>query len=66
MPIFSIRCKDCNAIEEVFVHRAGDASLHCPKCGSANTERMVSRAAVGSGGGDSSACATDACPFIRS
>ena len=68
MPIFTIQCNDCKAMDEVLVRGASTEPPVCGECGSANTERMVSRAAVctvSSGGSGSAACPTGTCPFAN-
>ena len=41
MPIYEIVCRQCGCSDEVLVLNA-DASLVCPQCGSAATDRVMS------------------------
>lgn len=63
MPIFSITCHDCHAIEEVLLPSASTGTPACSHCGSVRTERMISRAAVCTGGSAGTVCPTGRCPL---
>jgi len=65
MPIFSIKCSECNAIDEVLMRSASAETPHCRQCGSPETERMVSRPSVCTGGRSGGSCPTGTCPFVN-
>ncbi len=65
MPIFSIKCNECNAIDEVLVPSASVQTPPCSVCGSSDTERMVSRPAVCTGSSSGGSCPTGTCPFAN-
>ena len=53
MPIYEFKCTQCEEFFEVIVMASdGDDSVKCPKCKSAEFERVVSKSnfAMGSGG----------------
>jgi len=41
MPIYEYKCKDCGSKFEVLVY-SGSARIICEKCGSENSERLMS------------------------
>ena len=44
MPIYEFRCADCKGKFEVLVLRAEEkSSLRCPRCGSTQMKRLISR-----------------------
>lgn len=45
VPLFDYRCQHCSAVTEVFVRPGGAtaSAVRCPRCGSAETRRTVSR-----------------------
>lgn len=45
MPIFEYNCTKCGAVFEELVFGKNPAAPTCPKCGSNQTERLVSRPA---------------------
>ncbi|MEK7824236.1 MAG: zinc ribbon domain-containing protein [Candidatus Eisenbacteria bacterium] len=47
MPIFEYRCTACGVRYEALVSRADRATPHCPRCGAARAERLISTFAVG-------------------
>ena len=47
MPIFEYRCTACGERYEALVSRADRATPHCPRCGAARAERLISTFAVG-------------------
>ena len=47
MPIFEYRCTVCEERYEALVSRADRATPHCPRCGAARGERLISTFAVG-------------------
>jgi putative FmdB family regulatory protein len=59
MPIYEYKCKDCGAKFEVLVY-SNDAKIVCDKCGSENSERLISGFASAIKGATSGAsCSTD-------
>ncbi|MEK7330954.1 MAG: zinc ribbon domain-containing protein, partial [Candidatus Eisenbacteria bacterium] len=42
MPIFEYRCTACGERFEALVSRADLATPHCPRCGAARAERLIS------------------------
>jgi len=43
MPIFEFKCKKCkNTFEELVLSSAEEKEMSCPKCGSGNTEKLMS------------------------
>lgn len=52
MPIYEYRCQQCEQRFEKLVLAVGrePADLACPRCGSADVARLISRVAVSSGG----------------
>ncbi len=57
MPIYEYKCKNCGEKFEVLVFSQTDNSIVCVKCGSENTERMLSSFASNMGTGSTgSAC----------
>lgn len=42
MPIYEYQCKDCSDYFELLVPRPTDEPQPCPKCGSGNTEKLLS------------------------
>lgn len=66
MPIYEFRCAQCNDCFEVLV-LARDEPLEprCPKCGSEEFERIMSRASVITGAGgegrEAATCRTRSC-----
>ncbi len=66
MPIYEFRCTQCNDCFEVLVlAREEEMVARCPKCGSEEFERVMSRAAVIGGAsapsGESATCRTRSC-----
>ncbi|MBE9514843.1 MAG: zinc ribbon domain-containing protein [Chloroflexi bacterium] len=45
MPIHDFRCLECGKVSEVLV-QGTEQTLHCPDCGSANLERLISSSYV--------------------
>jgi putative FmdB family regulatory protein len=41
MPIYEIKCSDCDHMGEVLVV-SGDEEMRCPSCGSRNTAKLMS------------------------
>lgn len=41
MPIYEYKCKDCGHKFEVLVY-SGDAKITCEKCGSENSDKLMS------------------------
>ena len=65
MPLFEYRCRKCGHVT-TFLEKAGRRASHaCEKCGSRETEKILStfaaRAAKTSSGADS--CPTGTCPL---
>jgi putative FmdB family regulatory protein len=60
MPLYEYVCRRClHPFEELV---SGNASAPCPKCASAETERvLVSRVAVGKSSGENAAASAGAC-----
>jgi len=55
MPIYEYRCKSCGEEFEQFRSiQDGDSGVKCPKCGSADPERVISQIFGQCGGGGSS------------
>ena len=52
MPLYEYKCFDCDTrFDALRAMSDADVPIICPKCGSANTNRMISLfSAVGSGG----------------
>jgi putative FmdB family regulatory protein len=46
MPIFEYRCSACAQRFEILQSRREDAAPHCPTCGGASTERLLSAFAL--------------------
>lgn len=68
MPIYEFHCPSCNTDFETRVERMGE-SAPCPRCGSAEVERLLSVSAVhtkGSSSFSSSPCASGQCDFSPS
>lgn len=69
MPIYEFHCPSCDMEYEERVARMGDTAP-CPKCGSADVERLMSAAAVHMKGSSSSrampSCANGSCDFAPS
>jgi putative FmdB family regulatory protein len=42
MPIYEYECKECSDYFELLVPRPTDDPQPCPKCGSGNTEKLLS------------------------
>ncbi|TVQ97944.1 MAG: zinc ribbon domain-containing protein [Desulfovibrionales bacterium] len=79
MPLYEYMCEDCDKEFEELVF--GDPAVLCPHCGSARTDKLMSRcrhkrggasepvgtaAAAGSGAGSScSGCAASSCAGCR-
>ena len=53
MPIYEHRCRDCGAKFEVLVY-SSDSRIVCEKCGSENSERLLSAFAGTVSGGKES------------
>ncbi|MFP3898496.1 MAG: FmdB family zinc ribbon protein [Dehalococcoidia bacterium] len=45
MPIHDFKCLQCGRVMEAFIRDAGETP-HCPDCGSANLERLMSSSYV--------------------
>jgi putative FmdB family regulatory protein len=43
MPIYEYRCEKCEERYEEFLHTSDKPAPPCPKCGSEDTERLMSR-----------------------
>jgi putative FmdB family regulatory protein len=50
MPIYEYRCLNCSKIFEKIVWNAGQETVECPYCQSANNLRILSAFAKGGGG----------------
>jgi putative FmdB family regulatory protein len=50
MPLFEFRCTDCRTEFEELTS-VGTAAVACPRCGSAEVNRLLSTFAVGTAGG---------------
>lgn len=58
MPIYEYRCSQCDtAFEELHLSAPGK-TIACPKCGSANTKKMMSAAGISTGASRDPACAS--------
>ncbi len=56
MPMFEFKCKTCGEIFEELVSSSKTGSVECEKCGSKDTEKLMSTfASTGSSNGDSAA-----------
>jgi putative FmdB family regulatory protein len=65
MPIFEYRCNKCGYVTS-FLEKAGSRKGHpCEKCGSKDTEKMLSTFSAQAGGSSasSSSCPTGTCPL---
>lgn len=50
MPIFEYECRECQEIfESLQLSRSREEDTECPRCGSEQTERVVSTFATGGG-----------------
>ncbi len=47
MPIYDYRCLDCNAVFDKLVMRSSTV-VACPKCGSSDLEKLISKPAPAS------------------
>lgn len=47
MPVYEYSCTKCGELFELFVRHASDTTT-CPKCGSTETERLISATNIGS------------------
>jgi putative FmdB family regulatory protein len=65
MPIFEYRCKKCGQVMEFLEARDSRKAHVCEKCGSKDTEKILSAFAVRSGSSsfESSTCPTGTCPL---
>lgn len=61
MPIFNYKCKSCGTECELLVARF-DSAAECPKCGSAEMEKLPSRFAAVLTKGPRSCANRDVCP----
>ncbi len=58
MPLYEFECKQCQAsFEELLMRPSDPAKVLCPRCGSAETTRLLSAAALASGDGASAGAA---------
>ncbi len=66
MPLFEYQCKECGHVT-TFLEKPGARKPHpCEKCGSAETERLLSAFAAHGGEGASgggASCPTGTCPL---
>jgi putative FmdB family regulatory protein len=65
MPIYEYQCNDCGHVSS-FLERMGSRKPHpCQKCGSKDTQKILSSFAAKSGGSSSSSssCPTGTCPL---
>ncbi|MEP0829467.1 MAG: zinc ribbon domain-containing protein [Candidatus Zixiibacteriota bacterium] len=61
MPIFEYRCRSCGNQFELLIFKTSEIPV-CPKCGGAETEKMVSTFASNAFvGNTSAACSTGSC-----
>ena len=69
MPIYEYKCRDCKAEFEKITTMAKANDVECKKCGSKNTERLLSVFGVSSGIPDSPCadgqCSPKECPGGR-
>jgi len=65
MPIVEYRCKKCGHVTSFLQKWSNEETHTCEKCGSEDTERLLSSFAVRSGGlsSDNSTCPTGTCPL---
>jgi putative FmdB family regulatory protein len=63
MPIFEYRCKECGQVMEFLEARDSREAHVCEKCGSKDTEKILSTFALksGSSSSGSSTCPTGTC-----
>ncbi len=67
MPLFEYHCADCDEEFEELVSFSQSNDMECPKCGSKNTQKLVSTFATMGGSGRSSStggsCGPAGSPF---
>ncbi|MDR2406344.1 MAG: zinc ribbon domain-containing protein [Deltaproteobacteria bacterium] len=51
MPLYEFKCRNCGNVYEELVFKSA-YEVHCPKCGSADAEKLLSSFRSRSGGGD--------------
>jgi putative FmdB family regulatory protein len=57
MPIYEYKCSNCEAVSEIFTNIGGHSDpLACKSCGSANLEKLLSAASIGTADGGQSSC----------
>lgn len=63
MPMYEFRCADCgNRFEElVFSSNYLPEEIICPACNSVNSEKLISAAAISTGGSNQSGTSSDYC-----
>jgi putative FmdB family regulatory protein len=49
MPIYEYKCKECDQKFEIFVFSNTQENIPCAKCGSKNTEKVISKFAPSGG-----------------
>lgn len=64
MPIFEYKCRECGHVTEVLERPGSRANHKCQKCGSAETEKLLSAFGVGKSiSSSASSCPTGTCPL---
>jgi putative FmdB family regulatory protein len=68
MPIYEYKCNDCGNLYELLLPRMEEKPRPCPKCTSANTEKLMSAiGGISMGGGGEPSCASGGgCPGASS
>jgi putative FmdB family regulatory protein len=73
MPLYEYRCMDCDLRFELLKRSSAADEVECVRCGSARVQRLFSRFAARSSGGDGSAslgggcsgCSASSCAACR-